>query len=291
MTLKRFRLCAEAVAVWIVFYFFKAIPIDAASAIGGWVGRTIGYRLPITRRARRNMLRVFPAWSPAELELRLVEMWDNLGRTAAEYSHIDEFGFGPNSRVEIVGLENLLSLRDDGKPGIFFSAHLGNWELAGTCAARNGLPISLIYRAPNNPFVNWVLTYRGTIDGIDLIPKGPKGARRALERLQHGGHLGMLVDQKMNDGIRVPFFGRDAMTAPAVAAFALKFRCPVVPAHVIRVRGPNFRLVFDPPLYIEDTGDSRFDVRHAMTAINGHIERWILDQPAQWFWLHKRWPD
>ena len=56
----------------------------------------------------------------------------------------------------------------------------------------------------------------------------------------------MLVDQKMNDGIAVPFFGRDAMTAPALAQIALKFRCPVVPAKVERIKGARFRIIVYP---------------------------------------------
>jgi len=281
----------EACIVWIIFNLLRAMPIDLASAVGGWIGRNIGYRLPVTRRARRNMQRIFPEWSAAKREASLVRMWDNVGRTSGEYPHIDRFDFGPGRRVEIVGLEHLESLRDDGGPGIFFSAHFGNWELAGPSAARNGLPITLIYRAPNNPFVDWVFARRRSIDGIDLIPKGSAGARVALKKLMQGEHLGLLVDQKMNDGVAVPFFGRPAMTAPALAVFGLKFRCPVVPAHVVRTKGAYFRIIFEPPIQIEDTGDHQMDVLRTMTAVNATVEKWIREQPDQWLWLHKRWPE
>jgi KDO2-lipid IV(A) lauroyltransferase len=291
MSLKVFCFRLEAVAVWIIFHLFKMMPIEIASAVGGWIGRTVGYRLPVTRHARRNMQRVFPEWSEAEREARIVGMWDNLGRTAGEYPHIDKFNYGSGTRVEIVGLEHLEYLRDDDQPGIFFSAHYGNWELAGLSAARNGLPISLIYRAANNPYVNWIFSKGRAVAGIDVIPKGSAGARAALNKLKHGGHLGLLVDQKMNDGIGVPFFGSKAMTAPALAAFALKFRCPVVPAHVVRVKGASFRIFFEPPMQFENTGDPQTDILKAMTAVNAKIEKWIREQPDQWLWLHKRWPD
>ena len=35
-------------------------------------------------------------------------------------------------------------------------------------------------------------------------------------------NLGMLIDQKMNDGIKTTFFGRNVMTASAIAKFAIK---------------------------------------------------------------------
>jgi KDO2-lipid IV(A) lauroyltransferase len=291
MTLTGIKFRLEALVVRAVFHLFRRLPIDAASAVGGWIGRTVGYRLPVTRRARRNMQRVFPEWPAALREDRILRMWDNLGRTAGEYPHIDRFEFGPGKRVEIEGLEHLLALRDDGEPGIFYSAHFGNWELAGLGVAHNGLPISLIYRAANNPYVNWIFTHRRSVTGIDVIPKGAAGARVALDTLKKAGHLGLLVDQKMNDGISVPFFGSAAMTAPALASFALKFRCPVVPTHVVRTEGAHFRIIFEAPIRLQASGNHQADLLTTMTAVNHTIERWIREQPDQWLWLHRRWPD
>ncbi|MDR3435903.1 lysophospholipid acyltransferase family protein [Telmatospirillum sp.] len=284
-----FRL--EAIAVWVLYRFFEALPIDAASAVGGMIGRVIGTRLPVTQHARRNLARIFPDWSEAERQAVIVRMWDNIGRTAGEYPHIPELTFGPGQRVEIEGMEHFEALRDDGKPGLFFSGHFGNWEILGPFAARHGIPLHLIYRAATNPYVNWVYTRGRANDGVALIPKGAIGARMALEKLRRGEHIGMLVDQKMNDGIAVPFFGLEAMTAPALAAFAFKFKCPVVPAHIIRLGGAHFRIIFDPPMAFEDTGHRHEDVLRAMTQVNETLERWIRERPDHWLWLHKRWPE
>src|SRR5258708_3450652 len=79
--------------------------------------------------------------------------------------------------------------------------------------------------------------------------------RGALAHLSAGGFLGVMVDQEMNDGIPVAFVGRDAMPAPALAHFALRFQCPVIPVHVQR-RGPaRFCVVCDAPLALPATGD------------------------------------
>jgi len=280
----------QAAQIWLVFQAFRILPLDVASAVGGWLGRTIGTRLPVSRRARRNLERVYPELSAVERERIVVGMWDNLGRTAAEYPHLPEFGFGPGQRVEVVGAEHLTQVRDDGLPGLFFSGHFANWEIGGYCTTANGIPVHMIYRAANNPHVEWI--YRWGRDlGVELIPKGAAGARRALAVLKRGEHLGMLVDQKMNDGIAIPFFGLPAMTAPALATFALKFRCPVVPWHMERLHGAHFRLVIDPPFVAADTGDHHADIRSMMTEVNQRLERWIRANPEQWLWLHKRWPE
>ena len=101
----------------------------------------------------------------------------------------------------------------------------------------------------------------------------------------------MLVDQKMNDGIAVPFFGRDAMTAPALAQFALKYDCPVVPVRVELLGGAYFRMTFYPALEIVPTDDRHADILRIMTEVNAIMESWIRDRPAQWLWLHRRWPN
>jgi len=95
----------------------------------------------------------------------------------------------------------------------------------------------------------------------------------------------------MNDGIPIPFFGRPAMTAPALAEFALRFDCPVVPARVERLRGARFRITLYPPMDLPRTGDRRADVVAIMTKINAVIEEWVRERPDQWLWLHNRWPD
>ena len=123
-----------------------------------------------------------------------------------------------------------------------------------------------------------------------MFPKGAAGARLALAHLSRGGYLGMLMDQKMNDGIEARFFGRPAMTAPALAALALRFRCPVVPAHVQRVGPARFRLVCEEPLDLPDTGDRQADILAVTQAVNDRLERWIRARPEGWLWLHRRWP-
>jgi KDO2-lipid IV(A) lauroyltransferase len=128
-------------------------------------------------------------------------------------------------------------------------------------------------------------------DQGELIPKGAVASRRAVAALRRGGHLSLLVDQKMNDGITVPFFGRDAMTAPALALFALHYDCDVLPVRIERTEGAHFRLTVYPPLTLPDSGDRDAGVLALMTAVNQSLEGWIRERPEQWFWLHRRWPN
>ena len=125
----------------------------------------------------------------------------------------------------------------------------------------------------------------------ELIPKGAVAARRAVAALRRGAHVSLLADQKLNDGIAVPFFGRPAMTAPALALLALRFDCAVLPARVERLEGAHFRLTLYPPLDLPRTGNRDADVAALMRSVNATLEGWVRERPEQWFWVHSRWRD
>src|SRR5262245_49449231 len=280
---------AWAAALW--FGFFTILPLDWAPALGDAIGRLIGPRLGVSNRARRNIRRAFPALSESEIAGVIHGMWRNLGRVAAEYPHLRSIRvFQPGGRVETHGFEHMDRAVAAGRRMIIFSGHIANWEIGMLAAVQYGITVAQIYRAANNPLVDRMITrFRGT--GGELIPKGTVAARRALAVLRRGAHLTMLSDQKMNDGIPVPFFGRPAMTATALAVFALRFDCDVLPARVERLGGARFRLTVFPPLPLPPSGDHHADVAALMTRVNEILEGWVRDRPGEWFWLHRRWPD
>jgi KDO2-lipid IV(A) lauroyltransferase len=281
----------EAWAAALLSGAFAALPPDWASAVGGAIGRLIGPRLGISDRARRNIRRALPELSEGEIAGLVLAMWDNLGRVAAEYPHLKNIRvFEPGGRVETRGFEHMDRAVAAGRRMIIFSGHIANWEIGMLAAVQYGISVAQIYRAANNPLVDRMITrFRG--GGGELIPKGAVAARRAIATLRRGAHLTMLTDQKMNDGIPIPFFGHPAMTAPALAALALRFDCDVLPARVERQGGAHFRLTVFPALPLPRTGDSHADAATLMVQVNAILETWIRDRPEQWFWVHQRWPD
>jgi KDO2-lipid IV(A) lauroyltransferase len=273
------------------FAAMRSLPLDAASAVGGGVARMLGPRLGISNRARRNLRAALPQLTAADIETIVRGMWDNLGRVAAEYPHLSRIRiFPPDGRVEAEGIEHLDRALAAGQRVILFGGHLGNWEIAALAAVQYGLDVAQIYRAANNPLVDRMIArFRG--ERGEFIPKGSLASRRAVAALRRGGHLALLADQKLNDGLPVPFFGRAAMTAPALALLALRFDCAVMPARVERLHGARFRLTLYPPLELPRRGKREADVAALMEAVNRTLEGWIREHPEQWFWVHSRWPD
>jgi KDO2-lipid IV(A) lauroyltransferase len=269
-------------------------PVGASNLMGG-LFRTIGPVLPVTRVADANLRAALPELDATTRRRVIRDMWDSLGRTAGEFPHLADLPKDSKSGPgwEMVDEHLMVEQANQGAPAIFVSGHMDNWEMLPVACAAYGMPFSSVYRPISNGPINDIvleLRRRAMRRDVPMFPKGGQGARAALAHLRRGGYLGMLVDQKMNDGIEARLFGLPAMTAPAVAALALRFRCPVIPGHVERVGPARFRLIPEPPLPLPNTGDRQADIQQLTQMVNDRLERWIRERPHSWLWLHRRFP-
>lgn len=289
---RTFRYVLEAALFFFFIGLFRVLGLDGASAVGGFIGRTVLYRLPVANRGRLNLRAAFPDRSSAEIEGILREVCDNLGRTVAEYAHLDKFDFGgPEARVEVVGSELVQAALARGKGAICFSGHFANWELMAFGGARLFSTEGEVYRPVNNPYVDkWLVAQRRKNGPVNQIPKGASGTRRLFTLLRRGQAACLLVDQKTNEGVPVPYFGREAMTTPAPAAMALRLDCALVPASIERLKGAKFRCRAHPQLNFVATGDYDRDVVDLTALLTRKIEDIVRERPSQWLWIHRRWP-
>jgi KDO2-lipid IV(A) lauroyltransferase len=279
-----FRL--EAGLLWGLVRLLRLLSPVASSNLGAIVARTIGPILPVSRIADANLRLALPELD-ANARRRLVRgVWDNLGRVMAELPHLAFL------RVEMVGAEYLCALAARGGPAMLFSGHVGNWEVLVPSAAMLGLRPGMVYRPAGNPRVDALLSNlrRDAIGEVPMFPKGAAGARGAVAHLRSGRILALLTDQKMNDGIEVLFFGHPAMTASATAALALRFNASLFPAHAERLGPAHYRIIVDDPLPLPTSGDRAADVAALTESMNRCVEGWIRNRPAEWLWLHRRWP-
>jgi len=288
---RRIRYWIETTAFFAVVGFFRLFQIDRASAIGGWIGRRLVARSFLSRRALRNLRLSYPEKSDLEIDLIVNEMWDNLGRVMAEYAHFDEICWrGPNPRISVGGLDIFEAARASGKAMILVSAHFANWEIMPVAAREYGVTGGMVVRPANNPHVSrWLDRLRSRKGMPEQISKGAQGTRRIFSLLRKGESILMLADQRASEGIRVPFFGRDAFTTPAPAALARKLGAIIVPVSNRRVGGAHFHMQVHPPIESPNTGDHERDVFLVTAAITRFIEDRVRECPGQWLWIHKRW--
>lgn len=293
LTFKDFlRYGAEALPFHVFMGLFRLIGIDAASALGGFIGRHVFYRItPVIDRARENLKAAYPGMQAAGMESVIREMCDNLGRTVAEYPHLDKLTLGgSDARIHLVGREHGDAEMARGKGVMFISGHFANWEVMPVTASLLGYDGGLVYRPPNNPFVDrYISRMRASAGPKMQISKGAQGTRRIFTLLRRGLAILMLVDQKTDQGVAAPFFGRDAMTTPAPAALALKLGATLLPTSNERLKGARFRVTIGAPIEYAPSGDHEADVVALTARINAAMEERVRARPSQWLWIHRRW--
>ena len=274
----------------ILFFYFisRIIGLNLSSYLGGILVWSYGLFSKRNLIGMKNLNLAFPKKSNIEKKKILRKMWYHFGRVIGEYPHLHKIKIYKNRNLKIIGINNLLDPLKKDKNCIYFSAHIGNWELSSHPLTQNGFKINFVYRALNNKFADELLKKIRFKYGVKLIKKGAEGAKECIKALKNKENLGMLIDQKMNDGLPVNFFNKVAMTAPAIAKFALKFRCQIVPALCIREKGIKYKIEYFKPIqysFLKKLGSEE----KIMLYLNTIIEKWIIEHPEQWIWVHDRW--
>ncbi len=275
--------------VILFFYIFKLFGLRISSFLGGCIFLLYSLMSKRNQLAKRNLTKAFPNYNKKEINNIIKKMWFHFGRIVGEYPHLNKLEIGVDKNITIENQENLINPLKSYSNCLFFSAHIGNWELTSHLLVKNGFKINFIYRAPNNKFVDKMLRKIRNDYGVDLIRKGNQGAKDCLRILnKKGGHIGMLIDQKMNDGVDSIFFNRKVKSPSAIAKFAIKFKCPIIPAVCIRESSTKFKVTYLKPI-LPDKIINIGNETQIMNYLNKYVENWVRKYPEQWIWFHNRW--
>lgn len=280
----------EAVGLFIAFYVCRILPLDFSSWLGAKIGRFVGPKIKENNVALLNLNLAFPEKSQEWRENVALDVWENIGRTLGEYPHILNTE-KMLKRITFVGLENIEEFLKPDKGGLALSAHFGNWELGMiVSSAVFKRDVSCIYRQPNNPFVNKLFCMRTKGKEGVLIPKGAHSLQRMMKVLANGGLVGLMVDQKLYEGIEASFFGVKAMTTPSPAILATRYGVPIILMRFERIgKQAKFKVVFEKPMFFEKQKASSEEVAKITQHINDIVEDWVREKPEQWLWIHRRW--
>ncbi len=280
----------EWLAVRFAFWLFRTLGRKRAADFGSWLARKIGPLMKVHKLARENIRNSLPEISEAEMVRTLDRMWDNLGRNTAELPFNAMLDFNAPD-VEVVGREILDNDLKTGRPAFILTGHYGPWELIAHAGSYLDCPNTIVYRSANNPLVEkYFQAQRSSSDRNIFLPKGIKGAKGILKAIKKGEIVTLLNDQKQNTGLPIPFFGREAMTAPNVAELACKYNMPIYPMRAERLENGKIRVTVSEAILPPASGDRKKDVFDLLLTINRVYEDWIRKRPDHWFWVHNRWP-
>ena len=281
---------AESGLLGLLIHFGRLFSADTASRLGARLGRRFGPPTDKSRLIRRNLRLAFPELSEAELEALLEEIWGNLGRILAEYPHLGRIcGSEADRRLEYVIDDSIEVFRNPGRPAVFVSAHLANWELAAGAIAHRGVPLNVVYTRLQNPGLDRMLYQARLALGCGLVERDG-AARQLMRSLKQGTSVGLIVDQRVDGGAPIPFFGHDMLTSITPAQLAVRFDCELVPVQIQRIEDARFRAIFHAPVRAPaDLPDDR-KILEMTARVNRLFEDWIRERPQEWMCTKRRWP-
>lgn len=261
------------------------LPYAPRVALCGWVmARVIAPLAGYRQRVRENLAHALPDLPQAEVRRLCLAVPDNVGRTVIEiYSGPEFIARALKTPPQGPGLAALQAAHEAGRPVVLVTGHFGNYDACRAALIARGYRVGGLYRPMKNRYFN--KHYVAAIAAIStpLFARDKRGLAEMMRHLRSGGMLGMVIDQHMNSGALLQFFGRNARTALSAAELALKYDALLVPTYAIRRPGGlDFDILVEAPI---PKGSPE-----AMTqALNDSLEAQVRQHLDQWFWIHRRW--
>jgi Kdo2-lipid IVA lauroyltransferase/acyltransferase len=301
----------------LLYWFAKAIvagiqtlPLELV-ARAGRMGGAIAHALDARHRnvAYNNLKRCFPEKTEAEIQAIVRENFRRLGENYACGVKTAGMKFEEvMKRAEVIGLEKLATpargafigpheeFTAQGTAGaapwnrIVAIGHFGNFELYAILArCLPGYKHATTFRGLNQPGLNRLMEELRNRSGC-LFFERRTGLRDLMRLLsQKGVLLGLLSDQHAGrKGVWAPFFGVECSTNPAPAVFALRYDSPLNTAICYRIGLARWRVEIGDEIPITENGAAR-SVEAITRDVNAALEAAIRRDPANWFWVHRRW--
>ncbi|GAC1627026.1 MAG: lysophospholipid acyltransferase family protein [Candidatus Acidiferrum sp.] len=283
----------EYAAAWLLLKAIVILPRPVARGVGSLTARLLFSLVPkLGKTALLNLRIAFPDWGDEQREAVIRKMVRNLGWMAAEFARFPRYGASNIEKIVILdGHENFLEGRRRGKGVIYLTGHIGAWELSSFAHALYGFPLHFMARPLDNKRIDALVNKYRTLSGNKPIFKNDS-ARAMLRILKNAGTLGILADQNTlpEEGVFVDFFGKTACSTSGIARVAAHTGAAVVPGYAYwdeSIR--KYRLRFEPPVELIQTGDAERDIFENTQRFAKVIEEIVRRHPDQWVWLHARW--
>ena len=275
-------------------FFLKAltyIPLPILYGIG-YVAYFIAFHIMRWRRdrAERDIANAFPEKSAEWRATLLRQCYKNLADTIVEAF----WGFGASaeqlkSRVKFADAELIRRAIDRRQTIVLLAAHHGNWEWLLLAAGANfPIPIDVVYQPQRIASLDEFLRDVRCRFGGKLIPR----KQFVYELLSHAGEpraYALIADQtprKEDPKHWTRFLRQDTAFFVGAGKIAKFLESPVYFVSMKRERRGhyivNLDVLAEPPY--EDIDDAVIVERYARC-----LERAILDSPADWLWLQKKW--
>ena len=121
------------------------------------------------------------------------------------------------------------------------------------------------------------------------IKKGLSGVKDSINFIKNNYSIALMIDQRVSEGKKLPFFEHMALTTTLPSQLAFKFNLDIVPIYINRKDNDNFEMEIYDPIKIVNKENAETTKLDFSIKLNKIIEQMISKDPGQWIWTHNRW--
>ena len=287
--LKIFIYFIQAILIYLLFIMIKIIGLKLSRKFFSNIFYVIGPLIKSEQVINYNLDK-FLGHQNDDIKKKIkFQMWANYGKTFVEYLYLKKFK-NKDSHIKIKGEEILNSIKKNNKPVIFISGHFANFELMSQELTKKKINLATIYRPLNNFFLNPFMEHlRKKYICKNQIKKGLGGVKDSIAYIKKKFSIALMIDQRVSEGKKLPFFDHEAFTTTMPAQMALKFNLDIVPIHIARKNNDSFEMEVYKPIKISKNDNTEINKLNISLKLNKILEEMISKDPGQWIWTHNRW--
>jgi len=279
----------QAIIIYLFFIFIKLIGLRLSRKLFSYLFNRIGPLIKSEQIINNNLEKFMGSYNEDKKKDIKLKMWSNYGKTFVEYLYLKKFK-NNNSHIEIKGEHILQKIIEKNKPVIFVSGHFANFELMSMELTKRNINLSTIYRPLNNFFLNPFMEHiRKTHICKNQIKKGIAGIKTTINYIKNNFSIALMIDQRISEGKRLPFFEHMAFTTTLPSQLALKFNLDIVPIYIARKENDNFEMQIYEPIQFLNKEDIEINKLDIAIKLNKILEQMVSKDPGQWIWTHNRW--
>jgi len=184
--------------------------------------------------------------------------------------------------VEVINREHYDQALAEGKNIILLAPHFVSMDVGGLILNMERPMISMYQYSKNVD----QMTIRGRQRSGGLMVERKEPLRKLIRLIKQGHPFYYLPDQDAGRrGLFVPFFHELASTVSMLGKFASITNAIVIPClNKVKPWGQGYQVILGPPIHDFPVGDEQKDT----TTMNQIIAQMIRQNPAQYFWAHKK---
>ena len=289
LIIKTIKYFFQAIIIYLFFIIIKIIGLKLSRSFFSYFFNKIGPLIKSEQIINDNLQKFIGTYSEDIKQNTKFKMWSNYGKVFVEYLFLSKFR-NNNSHIEIKGEKILEKIIKKNKPVIFVSGHFANFELMSMELTKRKLNLATIYRPLNNFFINPFMEYlRRKYICRNQIKKGLSGVKDSINFIKNNYSIALMIDQRVSEGKKLPFFEHMALTTTLPSQLAFKFNLDIVPIYINRKDNDNFEMEIYDPIKIVNKENAETTKLDFSIKLNKIIEQMISKDPGQWIWTHNRW--